>query len=116
MQNTARATEVFDSNVLKTNDLKAIDAEIINTYNQAIESGKDESSAWGATRTMLKEQYQRQVYGDKEHRLACQGPEKAGFLFGLNFHLISPFFDLIALTEYDLDVSRIVGRDLDLLS
>ena len=62
------------------------------------------------------EQYQRQVNGDKEHRLACQGPEKAGFLFGRNFHLISPFFDLIALTEYDFDVSRFIGCDLDLLS
>ena len=60
-----RISEIYD-----TNDLSSMSAEITNTYNSAIEAGKSESDAWSATRTMLKEQYQRQVAEHPEDKAA----------------------------------------------
>lgn len=43
--------------VFATNDLSSMKAEITNTYNNALQSGKSEADAWKASRDMLKEQY-----------------------------------------------------------
>ena len=60
---TNRLNEVFDEN-----DLKKAEAEVTAVYEKAIENGKAEKDAWSDARSMLKEQFQRQVAEHPEEK------------------------------------------------